>query len=104
MKKIIFTLKIKFGSLLLSILQNRIGYLLFNILFFIFNLPFSIFFIIIWTYNVTTNYRYIKRHYSTTDLNELKEIGIEYIESFRKYNTHINIITWLLIIFLLNIL
>ena len=102
MKKLILTLKIRLGGILLSILQNKIGYILFNIIYFIYNIPFSILFIFLWTYNVISNFNYIKNHYSKEDLGEFKKIGIDYIEQFRKYAIHINIITWIIIL-LINI-
>ena len=106
-KKFLFKLKIKFGGLLLSILQYRIGVILFNtgvyifaIINFIYNIPFAIFFSFAWIYTIIANWTYIKNHYTVKDRAEIKKIGDKYLEKFKPYAIHINIITWILIIFL----
>jgi hypothetical protein len=97
-------LKIKFVGILISILESKIGGILFNIIFFIFNLPFNIYFIFIWLYNVFSNMNYIITYYYKDDFDKLKEIGFEFIkQQFEKYAIHINLITWI-IIFLIKIM
>jgi hypothetical protein len=103
MKKFIFTLKIRLGGFLLSILQTKTGYFLFSTINYIYNFPVFFVFIFCWFYNIIANYRYLKNNYSTEDLTELKNVGIDYIKKFRPYSAHINIITWLLILFLILI-
>lgn len=107
MKKFLFTLKIKLAGLLLYITRYRAGVIIFNtgvyisaIIYFIYNLPFAIFFSFAWIYTIIANWTYIKNHYSIKDRAEIKKIGDKYLEKFTPYAKHINIITWILIIFL----
>jgi hypothetical protein len=57
-------------------------------------------------FKVFSNIKYIARYYNMKDpedANKIKEIIVEYMKSKKEYINHINIITWIIVLFFITI-
>jgi hypothetical protein len=102
MKKLLYQIKIRLGIALFSILQNPYCFNIFRVLYFIWALPSALFFLFVWLFKFIMNLKYILNHYNIRnheDVEELKKIGYEFASNTKKYSKHINIITWLIVLY-----
>ena len=96
-------IKIRLGILLFSILQNPYVFNIYRVIYFIWALPSVILFFFVWLFNFILNLKYILNNYdirNPEDVEEIKKIGYQFARNTRKYNKHINIITWLIVIYI----